>query len=152
MLARGGLLKKDAIKEAERLKEKEKRVKEKAKEKEEKAKEKERAKDSEKEMRDSRKLQRPKLSLATSSTHQLVPQPATSQVKSPTTVEKGRSIMRRVKSGSSLNAAMVLEEGRPASPTGDGSAAPQPSKKKRTVFVHRIVRGLDSAMDFADGR
>ncbi|KAG6805015.1 hypothetical protein H0H92_001155, partial [Tricholoma furcatifolium] len=65
VLGRGGLLKKDTNKEAERLREKERR----AKEKEEKAKEKALVKD--------RKLQRPKLSLATSSTNQLVPQPAT---------------------------------------------------------------------------
>ncbi|GLB40779.1 hypothetical protein LshimejAT787_0806500 [Lyophyllum shimeji] len=155
VIARPGLLKKDATKEAERLKEKEKRVKEKedkAKEKEKKAKEKERAKDLEKESKEARKLQRPKLSLATSSTHTLVTQPATSQVKSPTAAEMGRSIMRRVKSGSSLNAAVVLEEGRPTSPTEEGSAAPQASKKKRTVLVNRIVRGLDSAMDFVDGK
>ncbi|GLB45763.1 hypothetical protein LshimejAT787_2800080 [Lyophyllum shimeji] len=155
VIARPGLLKKDATKEAERLKEKEKRVKEKedkAKEKEKKAKEKERANDLEKESKEARKLQRPKLSLATSSTHTLVTQPATSQVKSPTAAEMGRSIMRRVKSGSSLNAAVVLEEGRPTSPTEEGSAAPQASKKKRTVLVNRIVRGLDSAMDFVDGK
>jgi len=124
----------------------------KAKEEEDKAKEKERVKDLEQEAKEARKLQRLESSLVMSSTHQLVPQPATSQIRSPTKIETGRSMMRRVKSGSSLNAGAILEEARPASPTVDGGATPQASKSKRTVFVHRIVRGLDSAMEFAEGK
>lgn len=136
IITRGVLQKKDTAKEAERAREKDRR----AREKEDKA----RAKDS----KDANKPQRPKLSLATSSA-QRVPQPSTSQVRSPTRQETGRAIMRRVKSGSSLNAAIVLEERRPASPTRD---APQTAKRKRNDLVHRIVRGLDSAMDFVDGK
>ncbi|KAF8072294.1 hypothetical protein FPV67DRAFT_1484819 [Lyophyllum atratum] len=148
----GGSLGRSSSVLAQRRKKRTKEKEDKAKEKEEKAKEKERAKDLEREAKEARKLQRPKLSLATSSTHQLVQQPATSQVRSPTKTETGRSIMRRVKSGSSLNAGAILEEGRPASPTVDGGATTQGAKSKRAVFVHRLVRGLDSAMEFAEGK
>ncbi|KAG6917733.1 hypothetical protein DXG01_001384 [Tephrocybe rancida] len=144
VLTRGGILRKDPDKEADRLREKERRKEEKAREKEDKAKEKEKAKDLEREAKEARKLQRPKLSLATSSSHQLVPQPVTSLVNSNT---RERALMRRVKSGSNLNEELI-GDGR--APSIDGP--PQAGKKKRGVFVARFVRGIDSAMDFADGR
>ncbi|KAG5645109.1 hypothetical protein DXG03_006923 [Asterophora parasitica] len=138
VLARSGVVKKDGTKEAERMREKELK---RAREQEDKAKEKE------------RKLQRPKLSLATSSTHSHAAPPSeTRQVRSPTISETGRAIMRRVKSGSSLNAGIALEEAHSPSLTQECSAAPHAAKKKRTVLVNRIVRGLDSAMDFVDGK
>ncbi|KAG6853875.1 hypothetical protein C0991_000482 [Blastosporella zonata] len=140
VLTRSGLLKKDMAKEAERLREKDKRKEEKAKEKEDKAREKERAKDLEREAKEARKLLRPKLSLATSSTHQLVPQPATSIARS----DASRSFMRKVKSGSNLNEVLAMDE----ATTIDGSSAPRVAKKKR-FGVNRFVT---SAIDFADGR
>ena len=145
VLTRGGLLRRDAGKEAERLREKERRKEEKAKEREDRAKGKERAKESEREAKEARKLQRPKLSLATSSTHQLVP--ATGVVRT-NPVVAGGSLMRRVKSGSNLNEENMLDEARIPDPVKDASHASQ--KKKR--FVSRIVRKFDSAMDFVDGR
>ncbi|KAG6836323.1 hypothetical protein H0H93_009116 [Arthromyces matolae] len=146
---RKSLLKKDTTKE-ERLREKERRKEEKAKEKEDKAKEKERIKELEKEAKGARRAERPKLSLATSSTHQLVSQPSTSISRTTSRIETSRSLLRKVKSGSNLNEERIAEETATTSARG-GNAAPQGVKKKRTVFVNRFVRGLDSAMDFVDG-
>ncbi|KAG6845265.1 hypothetical protein H0H87_012000 [Tephrocybe sp. NHM501043] len=147
VITRSGLLRKDAIKEAERVREKERRKEEKAREKEDKAREKERIKDLEREAKEVRKLQRPKLSLATSSTHQLVPQPATSMARSNARSDNNKALMRRVKSGSNLNEEAMTED-----TTVDGSSTPHAGRKKRGVLISRFVRGLDSAMDFGDGR
>ncbi|RDB30914.1 hypothetical protein Hypma_004887 [Hypsizygus marmoreus] len=159
VLTRGGLLKKDAAKEAERVKEKErereKRAREKeekAKEKEDKAKEKDRVKDMEREAKEARKAQRPKLSVATTSHHRL-PQPQTAQqVRSPMAAETRRFIMRRVKSGSNLNAEIGDDEEPPASPTREDASTSHAKKKKRGVLVRGIVKGLDSAMELVDGK
>lgn len=158
----GGLLKKDAVKEAERAREKgrekERKAKDKedkAREKEEKAKEKERVKDrgKEKEREKEKPKSRPKLSLATSGSpptnnSTYVEQVPPYQVKSP----KMESIMRRVRSGSNLRQTEPEAEP-PTSPIREGYGGS--SSKKKGVLVHgveRIVRGLDSALDFVDGK
>lgn len=146
----GGLLRKkesDLGKDADRAR-KAKEKQDKAREKEERAKEKERAKEMEKEHKarqdaSGRKLQRPKLSLATSSSRQnLTSSEAHSpQVRSPT-MAAAKQILRRVKSGSSLKS--VNEA---ASPVVGPSISS--SKKKKPGALERIVRGLDSALDFS---
>ncbi|KAG5350564.1 hypothetical protein C0989_010413 [Termitomyces sp. Mn162] len=150
VLTRGSLLRRDAGKEAERFREKERRKEEKAKEKEDRAKEKERAKEFEREAKEVRKSHRPKLSLATTSTHQLVPQPTIGVVRTTPKVETDSSLMRRVKSGSNLNEEITIDESTIPDSTKDASNLQK--KKKRGVFVNRIVKKLDSAMDFVDGR
>lgn len=76
--------------------------------------------------------QRPKLSVATPSLQHTVPQP---ELLSPQPVRKHKpSILRHVRSGSSLKSS---EEVEPASPTVGGFG-----KKKKGVFVDRFVRGL----------
>jgi hypothetical protein len=162
----GGLLKKDAVKEADKVREKErekeKKAKdkedkarekeEKAREKEEKAREKERSKEKGKEKEKEKPKPRPKLSLATSGPSQNLPQAEQAhqfQVKSP----KMDSIMRRVRSGSNLRTTTDPEDEPPTSPLREGHTAT--SGKKKGVLVHgveKIVRGLDSALDFVDGK
>jgi hypothetical protein len=141
VLSKGGLLRKresDLNKDADKAR-KAKEKQDKAREKEERAKEKERAKEMEKEKvrQDAlaRKLQRPKLSLATSSPRQnLTPSGALSpQIRSPTTMSAAKQILRRVKSGSSLKS--VNEAASPVVVQG-----PSSSKKKKPGALERIVR------------
>jgi hypothetical protein len=84
----------------------------------------------------SRKSQRPKLSVATPSSSQQTASEAEPQLPQPIRKPKP-SILRRVRSGSSLKS--PEEEQEPLSPTAGGFG-----KKKKGVFVDRIVRGLDS--------
>ena len=148
VLSKGGLLRKkesDLGREADKAR-KAKEKQDKAREKEERAKEKERAKEMEKEKAkqdvSARKLQRPKLSLATSSSRQNLSssEVQSPQIKSPT-MAAAKQILRRVKSGSSLTS--VNEA---ASPLVGPSIS---TKKKKPGALERIVRGLDSALDFS---
>ncbi|KAG6896662.1 hypothetical protein C0992_006796 [Termitomyces sp. T32_za158] len=164
VLARSSLLRRrDAAKEAERQREKDRRKEERAREKEDKdraraqarAKEKEREEAKEGNLKEARRLQRPKLSLATSSAQQLVPSlaPATSVGRGAHKVESGvassSSLMRRVKSGSNLTLSESVDRGA-SGPSKDASMSVR-QKKKRGVFVDSIVKKFDSAMDFVDG-
>lgn len=155
-----GLLKKDATREVERLREKEREKERKAKdkedkahEKEEKAKEKDRTRDRGKEKEKEKPKSRPKLSLATAGSTSTNNSPHIEQaLQYPGKNPKMESIMRRVRSGSNLRQT-ELETEPPTSPTREGHVAS--SSKKKGVLVHsveRIVRGLDSALDFVDGK
>lgn len=150
VLSKGGLLRKkesDLSKDADKAR-KAKEKQDKAREKEERAKGKERAKEMEKEKAkqdaSTRKLRRPQLSLATSSSRQNLTssEAHTPQIRSPT-MATAKQILRRVKSGSSLKSANEA-----ASPV----VGPSSSKKKKPGALGRIVRGLDSALDFSDSR
>ena len=118
---------------------------------ESKGKEKEKARGDE--VKEGRTLQRPKLSVATNSSLYLSPtvQPITAQAKSP--IIKSR--VRRVQSSSSMKQS-IPEESLPTSPMTPGGLAAAPHhqrKKKKGAIAHgmeKIVRKLDSAMDFLD--
>ncbi|KAF9461594.1 hypothetical protein BDZ94DRAFT_1263415 [Collybia nuda] len=153
----GGLLKKDALKEAERVREKEREKEKKAKDKEDRLREKEeKAKEKEKEKSKGKEKAkaRPKLSLATPSSSATSnptqsEQLAQHQVRSPTM----DSIMRRVRSGSNLRQTDLEDKQQPTSPNQEGYGAS--SSKKKGALVHgveKIVRHLDSALDFVDGK
>lgn len=140
-------------KDAEKLREREREEKL-AKEGEERLRDKDRVKEKEKEQAKldqtivkagSRKPQRPRLSVATrSGSQQTVP---LVEPHSPQPARKPKpSILRRVRSGSSLKS--PEEEQEPSSPIAMGAIG----KRKKGVFVDRIVRGLDSAMEFVDGK
>ena len=98
-------------------------------------------------------LRRPKLSVSTNSSLHLPPtvQPMTAQAKSPLT----KSRIRRVQSSSSMRQS-IPEESLPTSPVTPGglAAAPRHQRKKKKGAIaygmEKIVRKLDSAMDFLD--
>lgn len=140
-----GFLKKDSVKDGDKVRERDReRTKDKGKEKE-----KEKAKTDATEARKTR----PKLSLATSNSSKIPPalEPhSPQQAKSPT-MEAARSILRRVRSGESLRPGMGIDE-EPLSPTREGPSMIPGHRKKGRHVVERIVRGLDSALDFVDGK
>jgi hypothetical protein len=95
-------------------------------------------------MEGNRRAQRPKLSVATpsSSQHAILHEPQSPSLP----IRKSKhSIMRRVRSGSNLKS--PVEEQEPPSPTAGGQG-----KRRKGVFVDKFVQGLDSALDFVDGR